>query len=71
MATITIEDVPETFIIKYYKTTFSFNEIKIEPKKIQIDPTIRLQKLLEDPENITYWPFEWEDINNFLKSLMK
>lgn len=33
MATITIENVPETFIKKYFKTTFSYDEVKIEPKK--------------------------------------
>ena len=71
MATITIEDVPETFVKKYFRTTFSYNEVKIEPKKIEKDPTIKLQKLIEDPENTSYGPFEWEEINNFLKSLMK
>lgn len=71
MATITIENVPETLVKKYYKTTFSYNEVMFEPKKIEKDPTIRLQKLIEDPENISFWPFEWEDITNFLKSLMK
>lgn len=33
MATITIENVPEAFIKKYYKTTFSYDEVKFEPKK--------------------------------------
>jgi hypothetical protein len=58
MATITIEDVPETFVKKYFRTTFSYNEVKIEPKKIEKDPTIKLQKLIEDPENTSYGPFE-------------
>lgn len=34
MATITIENVPETFVKKYYKTTFSYNEIIFKPKGI-------------------------------------
>lgn len=67
MATITIKDVPETFVKKYFKTTFSYDEVKIEPKKIQKDPTIRLQKLLEDPENISYGPFD--NAEDFLKHL--
>ena len=71
MATITIENVPDSFVEKHFRTTFSFEEVKIAPKKVQKDPTIALQALMDDPENTSYGPFEWEEINNFLKSLMK
>jgi len=33
MATIIIEDVPESIVKKYYKTIFSYNEVKFETKK--------------------------------------
>lgn len=42
MATITIKNVPESLAKKYFKTTFSYEEVKFEPKKIEKDPTIRL-----------------------------
>ncbi len=71
MATIIIENVPEALAKKYFKTTFSYEEVKFEPKEIEKDPTIRLQKLIEDPENTSYGPFEWEEVSDFLKSLMK
>ncbi len=67
MATITIENVPETFIKKHFRTTFSYDEVKFQPKKIQKDPTIRLQKLVEDPDNTSYWPFD--NAEDFLKHL--
>ena len=70
MATITIKNVPETFVKKYFKTTFSYNELEIKPRtrKIRKDPTIRLQKLVDDPENISYWPFTPEE---FLAEMKK
>lgn len=67
MATLTIENVPDK-LIKNLWTTVSFENVKIIKRK---DPTIRLQRLMDDPENISYWPFEWEEINNYLKNLMK
>jgi len=33
MATIIIENVPETFVKKYFKTTFSYDEVEFKPKK--------------------------------------
>lgn len=68
MATITIENVPETFIKKFW-TKVSFSTISISKKRIYTkkDPTIRLQKMVEDPENISYWPFDnVNDAINFL-----
>jgi tyrosyl-tRNA synthetase len=54
MATIIIENVPDTFVKKYFKTAFSYDEVRIIPKKIEKDPTIRLQKMIENPENTSY-----------------
>ena len=67
MATITIENVPESFVKKYLKTIFSFDEVRIEPKNIQKDPTVRLQKMLEDPENISYGPMSVDDFISEMK----
>lgn len=48
-----------------YKKINTFWELKI--KLEQKDPTIRLQKLVDDPNNTSYWPFNNAD--DFLKHL--
>lgn len=64
MATIIIENVPEK-VIKRFGQKVSFSSVRISKKKV--DPTIRLQKLIEDPENISYWPFS--NVDDFLEHL--
>jgi len=49
-----------------YEAMNVFWEVKIEIYE-EKDPTIRLQKLLDDPDNISYWPFDTaEEAINFL-----
>jgi len=67
MATITIENVPQSFIEKYTKTTFSFEEVALKPKKVFKDPTIEIQKKVEDPSNKRFGPFD--NVEAFLEHL--
>ena len=58
MATITItkDNFWQKMSLIYKKiNTFWELKIKFEEKK---DPTIRLQRLVDDPENISYGPFD-------------
>lgn len=71
MATITIENVPETIVKKFNKTVFSYNEVIFNTSRKRKDPTIKLQKLVNDQKNISYWPFQWAEVDTFLKNLMK
>lgn len=70
MATIIIEDVPEIFVKKVW-TSIKFNDFNIVKKRRILakkkDPTIRLQKLVDDPKNTSYGPFD--NVNDFLKHL--
>ncbi len=72
MTTITIENVPDN-VVKRLWNKVSFTSINITKKRVYTkkDPTIMLQKLVDDPENISYGPFEWEEVSNYLKGLMK
>lgn len=67
MATITIEDVPETYIKKIWKRV-KFDDIKISKKKlVKNDPTIRLQKLINAPNNTSYGPMSVEEFISEMK----
>jgi hypothetical protein len=66
MATITIENVPES-VVETYWTNINYDEIKFQPKKVKKDPTIRLQKLIEDPNNTSYGPMSIEDFISEMK----
>lgn len=61
MATITIENVPES-TVQQIGDRVDFCDIKISKKRwARKDPTIRLQKLVDDPENTSYGPFSPDD----------
>lgn len=67
MTTITINK--ENFWQKMsliYKKINLFWEIKITLDKK--DPTIRLQKLVEDPKNTSYWPMKAEEFISEIKN---
>ena len=72
MATIIIEDVPDK-VVESYWTKISYNNIKtsfLPKKKINVqkkDYTVELNKLVIDPENVSYWPFN--DMTEALKFL--
>ena len=66
MANLTIENVPNDIINTYgtkvsYKSvqlSFGSQKTAISPKKSAVDATVRLQKLVYDPNNTSYGPFE-------------
>jgi len=71
MATIIIEDVPEIFVKKVW-TSIKFNDFNIVKKRRILakkkDPTIRLQKLVDDPKNTSYGPMS---VENFISEMKK
>ncbi|NDK08641.1 hypothetical protein EOM39_05380 [Candidatus Gracilibacteria bacterium] len=71
MATITIEDVPDTFV-KKVGTSIKFDDFSIVKKRRiltkQKDPTIRLQKLVDDPNNTSYGPMS---VDEFISEMKK
>ncbi len=71
MATIIIEDVPEIFVKKVW-TSIKFNDFTIVKKRRLVnekkDPTIRLQKLVDDPKNTSYGPMS---VENFISEMKK
>lgn len=71
MATITIEDVPDTFVKKVW-TSIKFDDFSIVKKRRiltkQKDPTIRLQKLVDDPNNTSYGPMS---VDEFISEMKK
>lgn len=71
MATIIIEDVPEIFVKKVW-ASIKFNDFTIVKKRRlvieQKDPTIRLQKLVDDPRNTSYGPMS---VDNFISEMKK
>ena len=71
MATIIIEDVPEIFVKKVW-TSIKFNDFTIVKKRRLVtekkDPTIRLQKLVNDPKNTSYGPMS---VDSFISEMKK
>ncbi len=51
MASITLEDVPDTFIQKY-GTTLRFSAFTVTPRKQSF------RERMEDPSNMSYGPFD-------------
>lgn len=75
MATITIENVPESEIIKYWdKINYSDIKISILSKKDKNRLEWLWAKEIEEKfynkEDDSYGPFVWEENKTFLKSLM-
>ena len=61
MASITLEDVPETFIQKY-GTTIRFSAFTVTPRKQSF------RERMEDPSNTSYGPFTPEEFLAVQKS---
>lgn len=60
MATVTFEDVPDTFVKKYWRIV-SFRSFQVAPKK-----TFREQ--MEDPTNISHGPYSSDEFIAIQKS---
>lgn len=62
MAVITIEDVPESVINRIWAKVY-FSQINISKKRIyqKKDPTVKLNKIVNDPDNLNYGPFDRVD----------
>jgi hypothetical protein len=61
MATVTFEDVPDTFV-KQYWATVKFTAFQITPKKKSF------RERMEDPENARYGPYSGEEFVNIMKT---
>ena len=77
MATLIIENVPES-IIKLYWTKITYDKIKTSflskkgvLNRLEWLSKKEIKKNFYDEKNESYWPFVWEENATFLKSLMK
>jgi hypothetical protein len=61
MATVILENVPDTFVKKYGKSV-NFTSFDITPRKQSF------RERMEDPENTTHGPFSGEEFMQIMQS---